>query len=88
MEQLAAHARSLEAHGDFQEAREKWLACLPLLPAKSVQAEWIRNHVAELGAGPSPQSSHPAFQYYAAMGQKAWTAGADPAGAVEIQITS
>ena len=60
MEQLAAHARSLEAHGDFQEAREKWLACLPLLPAKSVQAEWIRNHVAELGAGPSPQSSHPA----------------------------
>jgi Zn-dependent protease len=60
MEQLAAHARSLEAHGDFQEAREKWLACLPLLPAKSVQAEWIRNHVHELEAGPSPQSSHPA----------------------------
>lgn len=60
MEQLAAHARSLEAHGDFQEAREKWLACLPLLPAKSVQAEWIRNHVADLSKGPSPQSSHPA----------------------------
>jgi len=36
MEQLAAHARSLEAHGDLQEAREKWLACLPLLPAQSV----------------------------------------------------
>ncbi|MGH9637939.1 MAG: hypothetical protein ACRD72_24135, partial [Candidatus Angelobacter sp.] len=44
MEQLAAHARSLEAHGDLQEAREKWLACLPLLPAQSMQAEWIRNH--------------------------------------------
>ena len=57
MEQLAAHARSLEAHGDFQEAREKWLACLPLLPAQSMQAEWIRKHVAELGAGPSPQIS-------------------------------
>lgn len=58
MEQLAAHARSLEAHGDLQEAREKWLACLPLLPAQSLQAEWIRNHVRELEAGFS-QSRHP-----------------------------
>jgi Zn-dependent protease len=55
MEQLAAHARSLEAHGDLQEAREKWLACLPLLPAQSVQAEWIRNHVRELENGASSQ---------------------------------
>ena len=54
MEQLAAHARSLEAHGDFQEAREKWLACLPLLPPDSLQAEWIRNHVRELVNPPSP----------------------------------
>ena len=59
MEQLAAHARSLEAHGDFHKAREKWLACLPLLPTQSVQAEWIRNHVRELEAGPS-QSGQPA----------------------------
>ena len=59
MEQLAAHARSLEAHGDFQEAREKWIACLPLLPAQSVQAEWIRNHIRELEAGSTPQSSRP-----------------------------
>ncbi len=57
MEQFAAHARSLEAHGDLQAAREKWLACLPLLPAQSVQAEWIRNHVRELEAGHS-QSGH------------------------------
>ena len=57
MEQLAAHARALEAHGDFQEAREKWLACLPLLPAHSLQAEWIHKHVAELGRGTSPQIS-------------------------------
>jgi Zn-dependent protease len=60
MEQLAAHARSLEAHGDLQAAREKWLACLPLLPAQSVQAEWIRNHIRELETGASPQASHPA----------------------------
>jgi Zn-dependent protease len=55
MEQLAAHARSLEAHGDLQEAREKWLACLPLLPAQSMQAEWIRKHVSELDSTPSRQ---------------------------------
>jgi Zn-dependent protease len=54
MEQFAAHARSLEAHGDIQEAREKWLACLPLLPPDSLQADWIRNHVRELGNPPVP----------------------------------
>jgi Zn-dependent protease len=56
MEQLAAHARSLEAHGDIHEARERWLECFPLLPPQSVQAEWIRNHVRELdNGGPSTQ---------------------------------
>jgi Zn-dependent protease len=48
MEQLAAQARSLEAHGDLQQARERWLACLLLLPPGSKQAEWIRDHVREL----------------------------------------
>lgn len=61
MEQLAAHARSLESHGDLSQARERWLACLPLLPPNSKQAEWIRDHVRELesatGSGhPSPQA--------------------------------
>lgn len=51
MEQLAAHARSLEAHGDWQEARERWLACLPLLPPQSQQAVWIRDHIRQLEAG-------------------------------------
>jgi len=57
MEQLAAHARSLEAHGDFQGARERWLACLPLLPAQSAQAEWIRGHVRELETAPTTQAT-------------------------------
>ncbi|HEX3155028.1 MAG TPA: site-2 protease family protein [Candidatus Angelobacter sp.] len=71
MEQLAAHARSLEAHGDLQEAREKWLACLPLLPAQSLQAEWIRNHVRELEAGfsqPRHQTSSSAPQWAKKLG--------------------
>jgi Zn-dependent protease len=58
MEQLAAHARSMEAHGEFEQARERWLACLPLLPAKSQQAAWIRDHVHELeSAHSSPESA-------------------------------
>jgi Zn-dependent protease len=52
MEQLAAHARSLESHGELMEARERWLACLPLLPPQSAQAEWIRGHIRELEIGP------------------------------------
>ena len=48
MEQFAAHARSLEAHGELQQARERWLACLPLLPPGSKQAQWIGDHVREL----------------------------------------
>jgi Zn-dependent protease len=54
MEQMAAHARSLEAHGEFQQARERWLACLPLLPQHSAQADWIRNHARELETAPGP----------------------------------
>ncbi len=57
MEQLAAHARSLEAHGDSQGARERWLACLPLLPSQSAQAEWIRSHVRELETATPTQAS-------------------------------
>jgi len=63
MEQLAAHARSLEAHGDLQGARERWLECLPLLPPGSRQAEWIRDHIRELEASVHaaqgvPQATH------------------------------
>ena len=57
MEQLAAKARSLEACGDLQNARERWLACLPLLPAQSAQAVWIRDHLRELESGAHPQQS-------------------------------
>ncbi|HZS25840.1 MAG TPA: site-2 protease family protein [Candidatus Angelobacter sp.] len=60
MEQLAAHARVLESHNDLQAARERWLACLPLLPPQSKQAVWIRDHVRELETSVAPQSKKPA----------------------------
>ncbi|HEY7406120.1 MAG TPA: site-2 protease family protein [Candidatus Angelobacter sp.] len=61
MEQQAAHARVLEADGDLLGARERWLACLPLLPPKSKQAAWIRDHVRELETRGvvAPPSGHP-----------------------------
>jgi Zn-dependent protease len=48
MEQLAAVARTTEARGDLELARQQWLAALPLLPPQSKQAEWIRGHADEL----------------------------------------
>lgn len=81
MEQLAAHARSLEAHGDLQEAREKWLACLPLLPAQSVQADWIRNHVRELDGGASPQTGH-----YASGSTPNWAKKLGPLGPILLAL--
>ncbi len=41
-------AKALEDQGDLVKAREAWLAALPLLPAESTQAEWIRGHVYKL----------------------------------------
>jgi Zn-dependent protease len=71
MEQLAAHARSLEAHGDLQQARERWLACLALLPPSSKQAEWIRDHVRELeSAIHSGQTTQPGTQPKSHWAQK------------------
>lgn len=47
---LGEQAKALEAKGDLQAAREKWLLALPLLPEDSTQAEWIRNHAVDLYA--------------------------------------
>jgi Zn-dependent protease len=44
LEQIATQAKELETKSEFRPARELWLQALPLLPEKSVQAEWIRNH--------------------------------------------
>jgi Zn-dependent protease len=73
IEQLAAHARALEAHGDLPAARERWLACLPLLPPESQHAQWIRRHTSELErgihSGQSTQAgSHPRPRWVEKLG--------------------
>lgn len=49
LERLAEEAKALEASGDFQHARERWLTGLPLLPPTSKQANWIAEHARSLG---------------------------------------
>lgn len=48
LERVAARARAFEANGALWDAREQWQSTLPLLPAQSKQAEWIRGHIHEL----------------------------------------
>jgi Zn-dependent protease len=48
--QLTAEAKSLEAAGQWQEAREKWLKAADLLPSEATQALWVRDHVRKIDA--------------------------------------
>lgn len=48
MESRAAQARGFEGRREYQQAHQQWLSILPLLPAESKQAEWIREHLREL----------------------------------------
>jgi Zn-dependent protease len=48
LDRIAAEAKEFEAKGDLRSARECWLACLPLLPRGSKQAEWVRDHALKL----------------------------------------
>lgn len=57
LERVAAEAKSLEEAGNLQQAREQWLAALPLLPPESRQAQWILDRAARLAA--SPASAEP-----------------------------
>jgi Zn-dependent protease len=54
LERLSAEAKVLEARGDLQQAREKWLSAVPLLPPTSTQADWIKYHAEVLNAGGDP----------------------------------
>lgn len=85
MEQQAAHARVLEADGDLPAARERWQACLPLLPPKSRQAAWIRDHVRELETrGVTPPSSNQPAAAPAAPVKPKWAKWLGPLAPIAI----
>jgi Zn-dependent protease len=48
LDKLSEEARKLETQGELRRAREQWLLCLPLLPHRSKQADWIRDHARAL----------------------------------------
>lgn len=50
LESLSTEAKALEARGELQQARERWLSALLLLPPTSTQAEWITQHAGMLDA--------------------------------------
>jgi Zn-dependent protease len=60
---IATRAKSLEEQDDLIHAREEWAKALPLLPANSTQAEWIRGQlhklelVEKLAPAPPPKNA-------------------------------
>ena len=81
MERLAAEARALEAQSRLMDARNRWLEILPLLPAESKQAEWIRDHAREL------ESAAPAAQRPQASGSGGkWAKRLAPLGPVALLL--
>lgn len=48
LDQIAAAAKALEQQGLAQEARERWLSALALLPPSATQAQWIEDHARSL----------------------------------------
>jgi Zn-dependent protease len=48
LERLSQSARSFEQYQQIQHAKEGWSKALDLLPADSLQSEWIRKHMQQL----------------------------------------
>jgi Zn-dependent protease len=79
LDQLAEEAKSLEAQGDFRGARERWLMGLPLLPANSRQADWIRTHARSLEV--AAQRTQPA-----PPSENKWAQRLGPVGPVAVLL--
>lgn len=63
LQEISAHAKTLESDQHYLEARDEWNSALKLLPADSKQALWIRDKVAELensiAGAPAPINTAP-----------------------------
>ena len=78
LERLAAQARALEGNGQLRVARERWLEALALLPPKSNQAIWIRDHARELESTIDSVEGHPA--------KRNWTRKLAPLGPLALLL--
>jgi Zn-dependent protease len=87
LERLSAEAKALEARGDLQQARERWLTALPMLPPTSKQAGWIQQHIRALDAGSAGPRDQRSSQLQAA-GALAGMAGNTAARTPRFKWTS
>ena len=79
LERLSAEAKALEANGELQLAREKWLTGLRLLPPTSKQADWITEHARALDAAAGAGSGQ-----RSAPGDNQWAQAMGPADAIAV----
>jgi Zn-dependent protease len=73
----------MEARGDFYQAREDWLACLPLLPPQSQHAVWIRQHIREIESGYRPTQT---FAPGPAPAKSRWAQKLGPLGPILLGL--
>lgn len=81
LDAMAGEAKRLEALGKPREAKEQWLAAIPLLPAHSKQARWIEDHARSLDA--QAEKLPPAMPQST---ENKWTQKLGPAGAIAILL--
>jgi Zn-dependent protease len=84
LDQLASEAKALEAKGDLRQAREQWLMGLPLLPANSRQADWIRERARSLDSAAGHSSSGQTQQ--APASENKWARKLGPVGPVAVLL--
>lgn len=75
---IATKAKSLEDLNDFVHAREEWAKALPLLPANSTQAEWIRSQLQKLALVAKQTAAEPP--------KKAWANKLGPLAPIAILL--
>ncbi len=78
LDRLAADAKAFESKGELTQARERWLAGLPLLPRDSKQYDWIVHHTNSLAA--SQTASQPEST------ENKWTKRLGPVGPIAVLL--
>ncbi len=77
---IARDAKALEGKGDLAEAREMWNRSLPLLPADSKQADWVRERVRSL------ELAQAGREQAAAQGNHPWARRLGPLAPIAIVL--
>jgi Zn-dependent protease len=91
LERLAAEAKALEDNRETGQARQRWLAALPLLPPTSKQADWIKSHIRALdqsGFAPATDGQRQDAQLQAGPRDNQWARQVQPASGTAATIAT